>query len=237
MTDRNTLRARIQDELVASEEYKLIQRIRTFELSLEVFERNYRELDAAIGRHLPTDVAGIVRLTQDHANRNEEQIEITRLLHNFVAAALTLVDHTRVFHRELYATGNMIPDYQQQIDARFVNDGLANFVKCLRQFCQHYRLPLISTSLTIDAERGRIESGVRLRKSDLLQFSSWTAPARRFVDSMADEVDLHDLLNQYRQQILDFYRWFTAEQHRVHKAAFDYYQKCVNEIDRLGKPA
>jgi len=37
MTDRTTLRARIQDEFVASEEYKLIQRIRTFESSLEVF--------------------------------------------------------------------------------------------------------------------------------------------------------------------------------------------------------
>ncbi len=236
MFEKQLRRAEIQEELVASEAYKLIQRLRTFDLSLEVFERNYRELETAIGRHLPKDPAGVFRLAQDHGARNEEQIEITRHLHNFVAAALSLVDHTRVFYRELYEKDNHIPDYQRQIDGRFVNDGIANFVKCLRQFCQHYRLPLVSTSLRIDAEQGIIDARVRLRKPDLLQFSSWTAPAQRFIQTAPDELDLPDTVRQYHHNVVDFYQWFRSEQSRVHKDALDYYQRCMDEIARLGEP-
>ncbi len=230
-------RAELQDELVASDAYQLVARLRTFELSLEIFHRNFRDLEAAIQRHMATDVAGVIRIATNHQLRHEDQIEMTRHLHNFVAAAMSLVDHTRVFYHELYEPQNVIPDYQEQINNRFVTDKVANFVKCLRQFCQHYRLPLIATQLRIDVEQQEIESGVSLRKQDLLQFSAWTRPAKDYLDNMPDQIELIAVFADYRDRINDFYRWFKQKQRDVHKTELEYYDATVAELRRLAETA
>ena len=88
------------------------------------------------------------------AELNEQLFHVLRHLHNTVAAALSLVDHTRVFYRKYYSSTQQIPDYQQQITTRFEEHGLTQFVICLRQFCQHYRNVMIASTIHVDNARG-----------------------------------------------------------------------------------
>lgn len=228
-------RVELQEELIASAAYKLTDRLRTFDLSLHIFQRNFQELEAAIMRHAPNDIMGLIRVTQNHQHRNEEQMEIVRLLHNFVAAAMSLVDHTRVFFTELYAEKNLIPNYQEQIRTIFAEDELVNFVKCLRQFCQHYRLPLVVTQVSIDVEKQVIQSGVSLRKTDLVHFIAWTKAAKAFLDKSPAEIELLDLVRSYNKKVTDFYDWFATKQREIHKAELEYYEHTMSELHNLGK--
>jgi hypothetical protein len=113
--------ARIQQEIIESPAWELNQRLMLFELSLEVFKRNYTQLRAKTDAHLPADAESFVRTMRNHAQIREDQIEITRLLHNFVAAAKSLVDHTRRLYDNLYRTANLIPTYPEEIRTRFTN--------------------------------------------------------------------------------------------------------------------
>jgi hypothetical protein len=47
-------RARIQQEIMESPAWELNQRLMLFELSLELFKRNYAQLRDKIDAHLPT---------------------------------------------------------------------------------------------------------------------------------------------------------------------------------------
>lgn len=67
------------------------------------------------------------------------RLEIGRLLHNFVASSLSLIDHTRRVKRGLYTDSERENAYDQKLTAAFVNDPLSEFVKGLRQYCQIVR--------------------------------------------------------------------------------------------------
>ena len=223
----------LQDELVASDAYKLIQRLRTFDPSLHIFRRNFNAVENAIQSHLPTTMQEMVRLAQNHEARNEDQIEIVRHLHNFVASALSLVDHTRVFYRELYEDKNLIAGYQDEIESRFVKHGLSNFVKGLRQYTQHYRLPTVATSLSMDIEQQTMKCGVSLRRDELLAFTSWSHAAKDFLGGCSESIELLDVLTQYRDHVNAFDAWFRGEQSVVHREDFEYHDKTMAEMKRL----
>lgn len=245
MTDQNQerfqqmwRRADLQDELLASEAWQLERRINQFELSREVFHRNYRELDAAIVAHLPqpTNIKRIASFSQDHATRNEQQIEITRLLHNFVAAALTLIDTTRVFYREEYESKGLMPEYEGTKDSFFAKDGPSHVVKGLRQYTQHVQLPLISSHMHLSIEPPGFNAEVRLKCEALLQHKScWTGVAKEYLRSQGETLDVRRLIADYHQRITDFYEWFAARQREIHSAEIEYLSRVREEMKRLGR--
>ncbi len=67
--------------------------------------------------------------------------EVTRRVHNFVAAALTLVEHTRIFMRKNYSDTPILDRYQTKIDADFKDEPLVQFVQNLRNYILHNGLP------------------------------------------------------------------------------------------------
>jgi hypothetical protein len=231
-------RADLQDELLASEAWQLERRIKQFELSLEVFTRNYRELDAAIVAHLPqpTSIQSIAAFSQDHAVRNEQQVEITRLLHNFVAAALTLIDTTRVFYRQEYESNGLMADYEATKDRFFAKDGPSHLVKGLRQFTQHVQLPLITSHLHLSVEPPGFAAEVRLKCQTLLRHKDcWSGVAKEYLRSQGETFDVRRLIAEYHQRITDFYNWFAGRQREIHAEEMEYLNRVRQEMSRLGR--
>jgi hypothetical protein len=144
--------------------------------------------------------------------------EVIYLLHNFVAAAQSLVDHSRVVYGHLYGPANLMPAYQHEITARFVEDPLTQFVLGLRQMAQHYRLPTISLvqSFTRASSGGKLEVSLRLRVEDLRQFSGWKSAAKQFLDAAGEAVDLRETAARYHDQVMSFYEWFRQQQKTIH---------------------
>jgi hypothetical protein len=140
-------------------------RVNQFRFSVDLFKRNYNELSIFLLYFSAPQVAFAYSPVEQKWLWQEGMKEVSFLLHNFVAAALTLVDHTRVLYRHLYEPKRLIPSYTEQLQQRFISDPLTQFVVKLRQMAQHYRLPSVSshTEFRNEADGTKVQIELRLR--------------------------------------------------------------------------
>src|SRR5687768_1198237 len=103
-----------------------------FRYSVELFKRNYEEL-ATFLAYFSAPVNALSFSSSEQRWLWHEGIkEITFLLHNFVTAAMSLVEHTRVLYRHLYEPNSQITEYPHEVRRRFASDPLIQFVINLR---------------------------------------------------------------------------------------------------------
>ena len=69
------------------------------------------------------------------------QREVVRLLHDYVAAAFSLVDATRVFVNEHYTDTGLLRVYNDRLKRDFSEAPLHRFLQDLRNYTLRYRLP------------------------------------------------------------------------------------------------
>lgn len=186
-----------------------------------VFQRNYDELLTFLDYFCaPSNAFSYSHVDQKwlwHAGMNE----IVRLLHNFVAAALSLIDHTRVLYEELYEPHGELAEYKKKVRVGFAEDPLTQFVIKLRHMTQHYRLPSIENHTEMsDIKKGglvgRVNIQLRLKVDDLRKFSGWNVPAKKFLAGAGAHVDLHVLITDYHAHVSAFYDWFDQRQRALH---------------------
>lgn len=195
-------------------------RVNQFRFSRAVFQRNYDELLTFLDYFCAPPVAFSYSPVDQKWLWNEGMQEIIKLLHNFVAAALSLVDHTRVLYRQLYEPCGEIPEYQEKVTASFVEEPLVQFVIKLRQMAQHYRLPSLENQTSMSAIKdgvvGTVAIRLRLKTDDLRQFDGWNAAANQFLDASGAHIDLRTVITGYFSKVSEFYEWFDHRQRQVH---------------------
>jgi hypothetical protein len=208
----------LMDQILAMPEYKLRQDLLGLNTSIYIFDTNYTELRRII-EFLTDDPNGQLLTAAENRDRlHNVQVDVLRRLHNFVAATQSLIDHTRRLHTKLYSESGTFPEYQDQVEARFVNDPLSQFVQRLRQYCQHYKAPDIGIKVSVRrTERGFDERRVVfLGLDNLREFDGWNAPAKLYMDDLPEEVDVLEVVTQYRDKVIEFYRWFQSRQLEIH---------------------
>lgn len=208
-----------------------LQRVAQFYFSRDLLRRNYEELVTFVDYFCARDVAFSYSPVNDKWLQHEGFREVSRLLHNFVAAAHSLVDHSRVIYRQLYEPAGVLCDYPTVVRTRFADDPLAQFVHKLRQMAQHYRLPSLTKSTSIRAGRGGIVGEVnielRLRVQDLRQFDGWSPPARIFLAGVGEEIQFRPIVAGYYQQVTAFHQWYQHEQERIHGEGLRIYMRSL----------
>lgn len=126
------------------------------------------------------------------------QIETARLLHNFLAAAKTLVDHSRGVSRQCLST-DARDRYKNIVKTAIVDCPPRAFVHDLRNYFLHVSIPVIVTNVEI-AGGGSSMSLVRKR---LLDHDRWNAEVRNFLESGAGDVPIGPLVRSYWKASLD----------------------------------
>ncbi|MGD5528132.1 hypothetical protein QUS92_22505, partial [Xanthomonas citri pv. citri] len=127
--------------------------------------------------------------TDDKQELHQLRGEVSRLLHNFLAAAKTLVDHTRVFMRAYYLGSPLEKAYQDKIAAEIANDELCRFVHDLRNYMLHCGAPPLSIWSSLGADR-KTQAGVSFIIAPLTEWNGWTAPSKRFLDKQRRDFDV-----------------------------------------------
>lgn len=208
---RNSAGQRIENELAA------VRR------SLYTFEFNYRDLLSTLDALESAANLDIWHL-QNRDALHMAQHEVARLLHNLVAAAQSLVDHTRNISRRLLRDhDDAQKSYQDRVDSDFAEDPLSRFVLGLRQYCLHKELPFMGFRFSFNQTEANQE--FFLNKEQLADFD-WSSQARAFLDEPPDEISLRDVLGDYRDKVLAFHRWFDEHVRDVHSRA-------LKELDDL----
>ncbi|WP_292427276.1 hypothetical protein [Mesorhizobium sp.] len=149
--------------------------------------------------------------------------ELSRHIHNFVASARTLVDHTRVFIKEYYSQSSVLTQYKDQVSLIFSNDPNSKFVHDLRNYMLHKGLPGSQMFLSFhrdpdnQSDAGKIEAGIRLDATSLLEWSGWTAPARLYLETVGKHLDVHQFVESYLVRVNRFHSWLDMTLRKHHQ--------------------
>lgn len=201
-------------ELRQMPEYKNTQRINQFNYTKYIFDKNYYELIECLSTYCDgQDAVSMMDVNKRH-KMNSYQKEILRHTHNFVASVQSLIDHSRNLYKNIEL---VFTDYPNKIETTFTNNPLTQFVICLRQFFQHYKIPYISASLRFDSTQIDCEKKILLNKNDLLEFDSWKSSAKEYLNSHKDNIDLYQTIKDYYKHITEFYNWFYNRLNEIYK--------------------
>lgn len=223
------------DEVHASKGMTYLTHKRQRAFTFNIFQMNSQEL-LDVTRRVNDPEEGLRLMTLDNQAAGEHiHREVTRRIHNFVAAALTLVEHTRIFIREHYSSSSISIAYQKKIDDEFANDPLAKFVQGLRNYMLHNGLPPSEMYLQFSKqgqEGGRIETGVRLRTDKILEWEKWTAGAREYLVQCGEYIDIHSFAAAYTEKAISLNIWLQATLEEFHSADIENLQSLQASIGR-----
>lgn len=207
----------LMKEIQAMPEYQLYTQIRDLGMSEFTFLGNYADLEAAINVLCAPSAPPQIFQVRNRDRLDAVMLHIARHLHNFVAASFSLIEHTRNLYRDLNdgKGKKQFPDYQPRVDRDFKHDPLSQFVGCLRNYCQHYRVPAIILSTTNTGPNGALERTIMLDKRQLLQYDRWNAAAKRHLNTMPDRVALLTVAAAYRDKVVSFHDWFGARERTI----------------------
>ena len=175
--------------------------------------------------------------------RNRDELDefhehAVRLFHNYLAAAKSLVDHTRIFVKEIYNGTGFGKEYDVEVRKCFRESDLGSFVQDLRNFFLHRQIPL--TSATLKWETGKkIKNSIMLDVKELLTWDKWSRHAKAYLSKFNSEIDLLTLIDGYTSLVMKFYEWLEEKQFEIHQEVFDELRKLderrqilINELDQ-----
>lgn len=155
------------------------------------------------------------------ANREAREFlyqQLVRLVHNYLAATTTFVDHTRNLMSQYSGTPTH-SEYLRRVE-EVKATALSPFVKQLRNYLLHYRLPRIGVSFSVDNEAGTETIKVYLDRDAALEWTDWQPAARSWLQGQPErQIPLRIVIDGYRA-LLDekIYTWLYEQFTVLHAA-------------------
>lgn len=206
----------LEQTIVNHKGREIFGKIKEIERSIYIFQGNFKDLLQDINKFSQPD--NLVFF--DVRNREKLEsilIEIVRRLHNFVAAAISLVEHTRRIVRAMYKETPFIYDYQSELESRIISNEQIQFLHDLRNFTLHYDLPPVAASLDLNVIEHKLVIDIELLK----KWTNWKSIPKKFLASQSSDIILIDLVKNYAEIIFQFHDWLYNKQCEIHKEIFD----------------
>jgi hypothetical protein len=178
-----------------------------------VFWANHQQLSQNLASFKEPGKA--ILLWHDHDQLEMFQLHIVRLLHNYLASAKTLVDHTRILVEELYKGTAFWAEYEAKKKESFVDSTLAQFMQNLRNYTLHRALPFTSTTMNL-ATGPEFDSFINLNLSQLRLWEGWSKKAKEYLNGSEEKIRLDEVTNGYTAIVEEFYNWFKKRQQELH---------------------
>lgn len=209
-----------RDQLEGTKIIGLIEHLATSQYALN---RNYHELMGLINSYESDQEIWAV---ENRPKLKALQREFLRLLHNFLSSIFSLVEHTYAFRKDL-DNSELDSFYYEKLKELRINECIT-FLKDLRIFTQHYKLPFVTATLSFKKEGNISEQKLILDKDNLLKWTRWSSTSKIFLDAQDKEIDVKKIIEEYQALIEKFYDQF------YNKAA-KLYEKEIMELFNLEK--
>ena len=144
---------------------KYLSRRKVREFTYNIFDKNRKLLLEACEKLESPENAIRLMAPENEAEGVAAHMDVMCHFHNFLAAAKTLVDHTRCFITDHYKSTSIEQAYTQKIAADLANDEVVKFVQDLRNYMLHKALPHSSRTINIK-NTGRIDSNRAAAKTE-----------------------------------------------------------------------
>jgi hypothetical protein len=180
--------------------------------TLDVFKLNWTELMTLLDR-AATDASVAMELVQNvhrpDVRRAFNTVTVQRL-HNYVASAMMLVDHSR--HVMRGRVGPLQEGFAARKSALLANPEVP-FIQGLRNYTLHRSLPLLRHQFgaqqftTPDVQYG---CEVHLSVAQLLEWNGWSAVARRFLEGQNHGIPLRPTIARHAEAVIDVTTWLLT---------------------------
>ena len=210
---------RLQEQHQSSEGKQIISRINAFAGSYHVFMRNHEELRGFLDHIAKNDMWPHIWDERHRYRLEYARLEVTRLLHNYVAAVFSLVDATRAFVLEHYKDIEVLEEYESRKDRDFKEAPLHRFLQDLRNYTTHRRLPPIRPTVSFkkrDDGAHNFDSTFKLNVHKLREWDGWKGKARDYLDTLGSEVRLSDVIDAYEPVVTAFHEWLGERMGKEH---------------------
>lgn len=231
----------IHQEILDSKGMQYINRMHSRSFSINIFNINTIELLELIS-HINDPNEGVNILMQNNRQGSDQlHREINRKIHNFVASAMTLVEHTRNFMREYYSETEIFKDYENKIKDELSQDTLIKFIQDLRNYMVHNGLPptqmfMEFKSLMDGSGTGITTTGIRIKTDKLLEWSRWTNLAKEYLQSLGEFINIYTMITEYQSKILEFHNWLNVALENHHHTDLEQFE-ALQSISRLNNPS
>jgi len=199
---------------------------------LNIFVMNKIELQKDLT--LVADPTAALKLMSVEHREGGHQVhrEVNRRFHNFLAAAKTLIDHTRVFMADHYGMTDFHTQYQERIKRDFAADELCRFMQDLRNYTLHYELPISIMNLKYTRGEG-IRTGVFIVTEDLRKWTSWSPLSVNFLKQRQEEISPLDIVNEYSNKVEAFHLWLDTAMESFHSKNLMELEALQEEFKRI----
>jgi hypothetical protein len=134
-------------------------------------------------------------------------IHVLRLLHNYLASAVTLADHLGRFAEEMYSHSQRTV-FLREYNERWCGLPVFTFTRRLRVYSLHLRIPLSIAQLEYNGNG--YDVAVLLDGAELRAWDGWKAKGRVFLGQLSDDVRLEDIVIPHERAVEDFFDWLTT---------------------------
>lgn len=219
--------AEIIRRLKECEGEKVSHKIEELHATFFIFSENRKQLLTAISAFEdPPNITTLWRVENRLALRRFHK-EIARLLHNYLASAATLIDHTRIFAQDLYQDKPFYEEYKKKIDDTFKTSELAGFIKGLRNWMLHKGLaPTLARLSGEGTTTSSPLSAIVLSYEKLKTWDRWDTRAKAYIANLNSDLKLHTIVLSYGSLVESFYEWLENRIQEIHASAFQ-------ELDEL----
>jgi hypothetical protein len=213
-----TTLASIENEITSSSGYSINSMMEALDLSLQIFIRNYGDAKRAYDFLKDPAISLRIFQPQNKVALMLYLIEIYRTFFNFEASAASLIDHSRVFINK-YEEKNttFCREYQNKIEADFISNPLAKFIKDIRNFVVHKGYPIMNLNFPLVGNR---VYEYLLNSSSLLEWDGWTSKAREYINSQGETIRLYSVIEEYYKLVDGFYSWMYVKLKEIHAQDF-----------------
>ena len=224
----------MKQALRQSEGARLHSDLLGLERSLGVFMKNCDELL----RFLSTtdDPLTGIRLwaVQNREGFDRFLDEVDRLLHNVVAAAMSLREHSYRVRDQWLKPGRrdrLRAQHDERVQQAFADSRTAQLVQGLRIIVQHRKLPRLM-GYAEHAQGGPFTSQIHLDTDDLLGWDGWSPAMRASLENDEGPVVLGEIVTEYREAVVEFHSWFGSAVRERNANALEDLQKQRRELSQ-----
>lgn len=212
-----------------SKEMEIYRNLRALQSSFQVFEMNFHELMCCL--QPLTDVRQSLSLYNQQKMENVDALiaETKRLLHNFLASAKSLVDHTRVIVKRLYEGHVFLDEYESKMNQDLAQNPVQKFIQRLRNYTQHYTLPILALQISFSDD---LNFNVKMDVKVLKRWNDWKS-SKTYLETLGDNFCIATLASEYYALIYDFYTWLMNRQQELHQTDFENLRRMEEELKAM----
>jgi len=204
----------LMKRIEATEGWKVMSRIHIHATSYRVFKGNYEEIHRALEAYHNPEIGLPLWEVKNRAKLDLFRREMVRLVHNYVASAKSLFEHTRKFVKEYYSNSAFEKEYLRKVDETF-HDPFSSLVIQLRDYTLHNDLPTISANLLFEPNKP-FRFRILLDVASLRKWSRWSAKSKEYLKTLGPELELDVVVDDYNTKVSSFYEWFGRQLQPLH---------------------